>query len=87
MSYELNVFYVSLLGCCFSESTLAGIRLEIDGTDRGSRTMKIESTLSELEQLLRINNDPIEFMCQVRIGIFCHSYKLFLDKGQVIKND
>ena len=55
----------SILGCCFSTSTLAGVRLEIDGVDRGSRTVKLESALGELEQLLKINNDPIEFMCQV----------------------
>ena len=39
--------------------------MEIDGVDRGSRTVKIESTLTELEHLLKMNNDPIEFMCQV----------------------
>ena len=56
-----------MLGCCFSTSTLAGVRLEIDGVDRGSRTVKLESALGELEQLLKINNDPIEFMCQVSL--------------------
>ena len=57
--------FANFTGCCFSASTLAGVRLEIDGVDRGSRTVKLESALSELEQLLKINNDPIEFMCQV----------------------
>ena len=55
--------------CCFSASCLAGIRLEIDGVDRGSRTVKLESTLGELEQLLKISHDPIEFMCQVHAVI------------------
>ena len=68
--FELTIVQLrclSCIGCCFSESVLAGVRLEIDGTDRGSRTIKIESTLSELEYLLKMNNDPIEFMCQVTI--------------------
>ena len=58
---------LSCIGSCFSESVLAGVRLEIDGIDRGSRTVKIESTLSELEYLLKMNNDPVELMCQVTI--------------------
>ena len=63
-----NLFSKLQLDCCFSESTLAGVRLEIDGVDRGSRTLKLESTMGELEQLLKISNDPIEFMCQVSLS-------------------
>ena len=60
-----------IIGSCFSESTLAGVRIEIDGVDHGSRTIKLESILGELEQILKLNTDPIEFMCQVE------SYPIF----------
>ena len=43
---------------------MASMRLEIDGANRGCRTIRLESNLSQMDQLLKMTIDPIEFMCQ-----------------------
>ena len=43
---------------------MAALRLEIDGANRGCRTIRLESNLSQMDQLLKMTIDPIEFMCQ-----------------------
>lgn len=52
-------------GCCFSVTHLANVSIEVDGEDRGIRSLKLESPLGELEQLLKTVLEPVEFMCQV----------------------
>ena len=42
----------------------AGLRVEVDGQDRGTRIIKLESAVSELDQLLKTALDPMDFMCQ-----------------------
>ena len=54
-----------LKGCCFSVTHLANVSIEVDGVDRGIRSLKLESPLGELEQLLKTVLEPVEFMCQV----------------------
>lgn len=44
-------------------STMVEIRIEKNGQDLGSRPVKCESRLRELEQLLRSQDSPLEFMC------------------------
>ncbi|XP_059091357.1 uncharacterized protein LOC131886916 isoform X1 [Tigriopus californicus] len=54
----------SLPSCCFSSTTLAGVRVEIDGQECGIRSIKLESILGELEHLMRQTLDPLDVMCQ-----------------------
>ncbi|KAH8267328.1 hypothetical protein KR018_010944 [Drosophila ironensis] len=49
-------------------STMVEIRIEKNGKSLGARPIKCESRLRELEQLLRIEDSPIEFMCHA-LGI------------------
>lgn len=46
-------------------SAIANILVEKNGSIIGSRPIKCESRLRELEQILRASNHPIDFMCQV----------------------
>ena len=61
---------------CFTITNLASLRVEVDGVDKGTRVIKLESPLSELDQLLKAVLDPMDFMCQT-LGI---SSKSHLDK-------
>ena len=55
--------------CCFTITSLASLRVEVDGMDGGTRILKVESTMSEMDQLLKTALDPMDFMCQVRMQI------------------
>ncbi|XP_051862654.1 phosphoinositide 3-kinase adapter protein 1 isoform X1 [Drosophila albomicans] len=48
---------------CMEISTMIEIRIEKNNKSLGARPIKCESRLRELEQLLRIEDSPIEFMC------------------------
>ncbi|XP_055847418.1 phosphoinositide 3-kinase adapter protein 1 isoform X2 [Episyrphus balteatus] len=48
---------------CMEISTMVEIRIEKNEKTIGSRPIKCESRLRELEQLLRTEDSPIEFMC------------------------
>ncbi|XP_044761874.1 phosphoinositide 3-kinase adapter protein 1 isoform X2 [Coccinella septempunctata] len=49
----------------FTEVTaIINIIVEKNGSIIGSRPIKCESRLRELEQILRLSNHPVEFMCQ-----------------------
>lgn len=41
------------------------IKIEKNGVSCGSRQIKCESRLRELDQILRASDNPLEFMCQV----------------------
>lgn len=43
---------------------MIGVRLEKNNTDIGCRALKCESQFRELEQILRTQNSPVEFLCQ-----------------------
>ena len=80
-------FTIQLTDCCFSVCNVASLRLEIDGANRGCRTIRLESSLSQIDHLLKVSHDPIEFMCQA-IGIN-PSCKSKLDEAlakQVVQN-
>ena len=62
------LFYFVILGCCFSICNLASLRLEVDGANRGCRTLRLESNLSEMDHLIKVALDPLEFMCQA-VGV------------------
>lgn len=47
-------------------SAIVNVLVEKNGSIIGSRPIKCESKLRELEQILRSSNNPMEFMCQVR---------------------
>lgn len=50
----------------FTEVTaIINVIVEKNGSIIGSRPIKCESRLRELEQILRLSNHPVEFMCQV----------------------
>ncbi|XP_046806310.1 uncharacterized protein LOC111676505 isoform X1 [Lucilia cuprina] len=53
---------------CMEISTMVEIRLEKNQKSLGARPIKCESRLRELEQLLRSEDSPIEFMCHA-LGI------------------
>ena len=44
------------------------MRLEVDGANRGCRTLRLESNLSEMDHLIKVALDPLEFMCQA-VGV------------------
>lgn len=48
---------------CMEISTMIEIRIEKNNKSLGARPIKCESRLRELEQLLRVEDSPIEFMC------------------------
>ena len=52
-------------GGCFYESQWTRLRLYVDGNDCGYRSVKIESSMGQVESLLKVTNDPVDFMCQV----------------------
>lgn len=51
-------------------SAIVNVVVEKNGSIIGSRPIKCESRLRELEQILRSSNNPMEFMCQVKKSIF-----------------
>ncbi|XP_055533655.1 phosphoinositide 3-kinase adapter protein 1-like [Wyeomyia smithii] len=53
---------------CMEISTIIGIRVERNSINIGCRPLKCESQFRELEQILRRQNTPMEFLCQV-VGI------------------
>lgn len=48
---------------CMEISTMVDIHIQKNEKDLGSRPIKCESRLRELEQLLRTQDSPLEFMC------------------------
>jgi phosphoinositide 3-kinase adaptor protein 1 len=48
-------------------TAIVNILVEKNGSIVGSRPIKCESRLRELEQILRLTNNPIDFMCQVKL--------------------
>ncbi|XP_019892071.2 uncharacterized protein LOC101895140 isoform X2 [Musca domestica] len=53
---------------CMEISTMVEVRIEKNHKSLGARPIKCESRLRELEQLLRTEDSPIEFMCHA-LGI------------------
>ncbi|XP_011156568.2 uncharacterized protein LOC105193712 isoform X2 [Solenopsis invicta] len=49
---------------CLEVSMLVGVRITKNGCSLGVRQVKCESRLRELDQILRANDNPLEFMCQ-----------------------
>lgn len=49
-------------------TAIVNVLVEKNGSIIGSRPIKCESRLRELEQILRSANNPVEFMCQVGGG-------------------
>ncbi|XP_046611754.1 phosphoinositide 3-kinase adapter protein 1 isoform X1 [Neodiprion virginianus] len=49
---------------CLEVSMLVGVRISKNGEALGVRQVKCESRLRELDQILRANDNPLEFMCQ-----------------------
>lgn len=47
---------------------MIGVRVEKNNVDLGCRPLKCESRLRELEQILKSQTSPIEFLCQ-SVGI------------------
>lgn len=54
-------------------SVLVNIIVEKNGQLLGRRTVKCESRMRELDQLLRSLDNPLNFLCQVRINLFIFS--------------
>ena len=64
-TFEKMIISTLLSGGCFYESQWTRLRLYIDGNDCGYRSFKIESSMGQIESLLKVTNDPVDFMCQV----------------------
>lgn len=56
-------------------SAIVHVLVEKNGSIIGSRPIKCESRLRELEQILRSTTSPVEFMCQVNNFDIAHSNK------------
>lgn len=66
-------------------SMLVWIKLEKNGVSCGSRQIKCESRLRELDQILRASENPLEFMCQV-ITVLC-AWNIYIKKSwNLLKN-
>lgn len=50
---------------CLDVSMIVGVKINKNGKSLGSRQIKCESRLRELDQILRAYDNPLEFMCQV----------------------
>lgn len=57
---------------CMEVSTMIEIRIVRNDRELGRRPVKCESRLRELEQLLRAQDSPMEFMCQA-LGVAVHA--------------
>lgn len=53
------------LGHCLHVSMLVNVHVEKNGKSLGKRMVKCESRMRELEQLLRLLDNPVSFLCQV----------------------
>lgn len=53
---------------CLEISMMIGVRVEKNNIDLGCRPLKCESRLRELEQILKSQTSPVEFLCQ-SVGI------------------
>ncbi|XP_034191288.2 DBB domain-containing protein stumps [Osmia lignaria lignaria] len=49
---------------CLDVSMLVGVRISKNGCPLGVKQVKCESRLRELDQILRANDNPLQFMCQ-----------------------
>lgn len=68
-------------------SAIVNVLVEKNGSIIGSRPIKCESRLRELEQILRSTTNPIEFMCQVRINSDNQINLNKLDSSLILYND
>ncbi|GAB0096474.1 uncharacterized protein DMENIID0001_119970 [Sergentomyia squamirostris] len=64
---------------CMEVSMMIDVHIEKNGKDLGSRPIKCESRLRELEQILKAQDSPLEFVCQ-SLGI-CQSDREQLDSN------
>ncbi|XP_031337881.1 phosphoinositide 3-kinase adapter protein 1 [Photinus pyralis] len=55
---------ITIPDSCTEVSAIVHILVEKNGSIIGSSPIKCESRLRELEQILRANDNPVEFMCQ-----------------------
>lgn len=53
---------------CLEVSMIVGVKILKNGQSIGTKQIKCESRLRELDQILRAQDNPLEFMCQVTIG-------------------
>ncbi|XP_053681964.1 phosphoinositide 3-kinase adapter protein 1 [Sabethes cyaneus] len=58
------IIQFSIPDSCMEISMMVGVRLEKNNIDLGCRALKCESQFRELEQILRTQNSPMEFLCQ-----------------------
>lgn len=65
------VLQFSIPDRCLEVSMLVGVRVMINGCPQGVKQVKCESRLRELDQILRAHDNPLEFMCQVKIRLNC----------------
>lgn len=63
-------------------SAIVSVVIEKNGSIIGSRPIKCESRLRELEQILRSTSDPVEFLCQT-LGLSTHEKEQKLDNWMV----
>jgi len=64
-SFFINCFFLFFFeDTCLEVSMIVIIKIEKNGTEIGSRPVKCECRLRELEQILKSLGNPMEFMCQ-----------------------
>jgi hypothetical protein len=55
---------------CLQVSVLVNVIVEKNGQPLGQRSVKCESRMRELDQLIRSLDNPLNFLCQVSIILF-----------------
>jgi hypothetical protein len=55
---------------------LVSVHVEKNGQALGYRQVKCESRMRELDQILRSCDNPLEFMCQVRVCLIILAYHI-----------
>lgn len=59
----INLFHLLFKDTCMEVSTMIEIRIIKNEKELGSRPVKCESRLRELEYILKAQESPLEFMC------------------------
>lgn len=66
---------------CLQVSVLVNVIVEKNGQPLGQRSVKCESRMRELDQLIRLLDNPLNFLCQVRLLLFKHNiYTYYMRK-------
>lgn len=61
----MNLLTIYIPVSCLQVSVLVNVIVEKNGQSLGKRSVKCESRMRELDQLIRSLDSPLNFLCQV----------------------